>query len=153
MNKLASTLSRLHGIQYEFGPEFIEYTAQKAAGVLQQTHLKPLFKIFTSEQLDKIPVDNKVGKNYFGEMAVQLRKKGGASFKAIAERLVLSSNADLAFFVGAEEMLVDKELKKKKKEIDKIVADWSKAQKDIMKAKVGVSNGQANILAREQSPI
>ena len=52
---------------------------QKAAGVLQQTHLKPLSEIFTSEQLDKIPVDNNVGKNYFGEMAVQLRKKGGAS--------------------------------------------------------------------------
>ena len=57
--------------------------------------------IFTSEQLDKIPVDNKVGENYFGEMAVQLRKKV-ASFKAIRERLVLSSNADLAFSVGAE---------------------------------------------------
>ena len=61
------------------------------------THLKLLSEIFTSEQLDKIPVDNKVGENYFGEMTVQLRKKGGASFKAVGERLVLSSNADLAF--------------------------------------------------------
>ena len=101
----------------------MEYTAQKAAGVLQQTHLKPLSEIFTSEQFDKIPVDNKVGKNYFGEMAVQLRKKGGASFKAIGEGLVLSSNADLAFSVGAEKMLADKELKKKKKEIEKIEAE------------------------------
>ena len=47
-------------------------------------------------------------------------------------------------------MLADKELKKKK-EIDKIEAEWSKAQKDIMKAKVGVSDAQADILAREQS--
>ena len=84
-------------------------------------------------------------------MAAQLREKGGASFKAIGERLVLSSNADLAFSVGAEKMLADKELKKKKKEIDKIEAEWSKAQKDIMKAKVGVSDAQADILAREQS--
>ena len=127
-------------IQYEFGPEFIEYTAQKAAGVLQQTHLKPLSEIFTSEQLDKIPIKNKVGENYFGEMTVQLRKKGGASFKAIGERVVLSSYADLAFSVGAEKMQADKELKKKKKEIDKIEAEWSKAQKDILRAKVGVSD-------------
>ena len=84
-------------------------------------------------------------------MAVQLRKKGGASFKAIGERLVLSSNADSAFSVSAEKMLADKELKKKKKEIDKIEAEWSKAQKDIMKAKVGVSDAQADILARQQS--
>ena len=49
MKKLVSTLSRQHDIQYEFGPEFMEYTAQKAAGVLQQTHLKPLSEIFTSE--------------------------------------------------------------------------------------------------------
>ena len=37
-------------------------------------------------------------------------------------------------------MLADKELKKKKKEIDKMEAEWLKAQKDIMKAKVGVSD-------------
>ena len=80
----------------------MEYTAQRAAGVLQQTRLTLLSEIFTSEQLDKIPVDNKVGENYFGEMTVQLRKKGGASFKAIGERLVLSSNADLAFSVDAK---------------------------------------------------
>ena len=30
MKSLASTLSRQRGIQYEFGPEFDEYTAQKA---------------------------------------------------------------------------------------------------------------------------
>ena len=58
MKKLASTLSRQRGIQYEFGPEFMEYTAQKAAGTQKQTHLKPLSKIFLSEQLDQISVDN-----------------------------------------------------------------------------------------------
>ena len=40
---------------------------------------------------------------------------------------MLSSNADLAFSEGAEKMLVDKELKKKKKEVDEIEALWSKA--------------------------
>ena len=43
-------------------------------------------------------------------------------------------------------MLADKELKKKK-EIDKMEAEWSKAQK----AKVGVSDAQADTLARDQS--
>ena len=36
-------------------------------------------------------------------------KKGGAAFNVIGERLVLSSNADLAFTNGAEKMLKDKE--------------------------------------------
>ena len=66
MKKLAFTLSRQRGIQYEFGPEFMEYKVQKAAGILQQTHFKPILEIFTSEQLDKIPV----GENYLGEMTV-----------------------------------------------------------------------------------
>ena len=50
-------------------------------------------------------------------------------------------------------MLKDKELKRKKKEIDQIEAEWSKAQKDIMKAKIAVSDAQADILVREQSKI
>ena len=103
------------------------------------------------EQLDEIPVDNKVGENYFGEMTVQLRAKGGSSFKAIGERLVLSSNSDLAFSEGAEKMLANKELKAKKKEIEKIEAEWSKAQKDITKAKVSTTDELADTLAREQS--
>ena len=96
--------------------------------------------MFSSEQLDQIPVDNKVEENYFGEMTVQLRKKVGASLNAVGERLVLSSNADLAFSEGAKKMLVDKELKKKKKEVDEIEALWSKAQKDIVKTKVGLAD-------------
>ena len=48
-------------------------------------------------------------------------------------------------------MLVDKELKKQKQKVDKIEAKWSKAQKDLIKAKVAVSDAEANILAREQS--
>ena len=91
---LAATLSRQRGIQYEFGPEYAEYTASKAAGEKGKSHLKPLSEIFTTEQLDEIPIDNK---NYSGEMTVQLRKKGGCALKAIGERLVLSSNRDLAF--------------------------------------------------------
>ena len=48
-------------------------------------------------------------------------------------------------------MLVDKELKKQKQQVDKIEAEWSKAQKDLVRAKVAVSNAEADILAREQS--
>ena len=48
-------------------------------------------------------------------------------------------------------MLKDEELKRKKKEIDQIEAEWSKAQKDIMKAMIAVSDAQADIVAREQS--
>ena len=151
MKTLAATLSRQRGIQYEFGPEYAEYSAKKATGEQGQPHLRPLSEIFSLEQLDEIPVDNKVGENYFGEMTVQLRAKGGSSFKAIGERLVLSSNSDLAFSEGAEKMLANKELKAKKKEIEKIEAEWSKAQKDITKAKVSTTDELADTLAREQS--
>lgn len=151
MKTLAATLSRQRGIQYEFGPEFMEYTAQKAAGTLVQTHLRPLSELFSEEQLDEIPIDNKAGENYFGQMTAQLRQKGGSAFKAIGERLVLSSNSDLAFSEGSEKMLTDKELKSKKKQVEKIEAEWSKAQKDLIKAKVAVSDAEADILAREQS--
>ena len=41
--------------------------------------------------------------------------------------------------------------RKKKKEVDEIEALWSKAQKDIVKSKVGLADDQADILAREQS--
>ena len=72
---LAATLSRQRGIQYEFGPEYAEYTASKAAGDEGKSHLKPLSEIFTPEQLDEIEIDNKVGENYFGEMTVQCEKR------------------------------------------------------------------------------
>ena len=65
--------------------------------------------------------------------------------------LVLSSNADLAFSEGAELILADKELKAKKKEIDRIEAEWSKAQKDITRAKIAITDEQADKLAREQA--
>ena len=89
MRQLAATLSRQRGVQYEFGPEYEEYTAQKAAGVLESSHLRPLSEIFTEEQLEATPIDNKVGENYFGQLTDQLRRKGGSAFKAIGERLVL----------------------------------------------------------------
>ena len=96
MKSLASTLSRQRGIQYEFGPEFDEYTAQKAEGILKDTHLKPLSEMFTEDELQGIPVDNKVGENYLGHFSKQLRRKGGSAYKAIGDRLVLKSSADLA---------------------------------------------------------
>ena len=45
----------------------------------------------------------------------------------------------------------DKELKCQKKQTDKFEAEWSKAQKDIMKARISVTDAEADILAREQS--
>ena len=73
MEQLAATLSRQRGVQYEFGPEFNEYQAQKAAGILGETYLWPLSEIFTDEQLRDIPIDNKAGENYFGHFTEQLR--------------------------------------------------------------------------------
>merc|ERR1711946_87292 len=95
MKQLAATLSRQRGIQYEFGN--LEYSAKKAAGTLGETHLKPLSEIFTEEQLKTIPVDNKVGENYFGHLSQQLRSKGGSAFQAISDRLVLKTSSDLTF--------------------------------------------------------
>ena len=120
---------------------------------MEQSHIRPLSEIFSSDQLDKVPIDNKVGENYFGELtdSVQLIHKGGALSKAIGEHLVLSSNPDLAFCQGAERTLVDKELKSKKKEIEKVEAEWSKAQKDITRAKLPITDEQANLLAKEQA--
>ena len=62
----------------------------KAAGTFGETHLKNLSEIFTEEQLKNIPVDNKVGENYFGHLFQQLKEqssKGGSAFQAISDRL------------------------------------------------------------------
>lgn len=48
-------------------------------------------------------------------------------------------------------MLKDKALKKKQKEIVKIEAGWSKAQHDVIRSKISVSDCDADILAREQT--
>ena len=151
MKQLAATVSKQRGIQYEFGPEYEEYCAKKAAGILDVTHIKPLSEMFSEDQLEAIPIDNKVGENYFGQMTNQLRAKGGTAFKAISERLVLKSNADIAFADGAERMLRDKELKKKQKEVAQIEAEWSKAQHDVIRAKIAISDSESDILAREQT--
>ena len=47
MKQLAATLSKQQGIQFEFGPEYLEYSVKKAAGTLGETHLKPRSEIFT----------------------------------------------------------------------------------------------------------
>ena len=44
----------------------------------------------------------------------------------------------------------DKELKKKRKEGEKIEAQWSKAQ-HVIKFNIAISNSKADILAREQT--
>ena len=48
-------------------------------------------------------------------------------------------------------MMKDKELKKKRKEVEKIEAQWSKAQHDVIKSKIAISNSKADILAKEQT--
>ena len=77
--------------------------------ILGETHIKPLSELFTEEQMKSVPIDNKVGENYFGQMTTQIQAKGGQSFKAVGEWLVLQSNADIAFGEGAKNMLKDKE--------------------------------------------
>ena len=121
MKPLAATLSRQRGVQYEFGPEYNDYMAKKAAGILRATHLRPLSEILTDDQLRDIPIDNKNGESYFAHFSEQLREKGGSAFKVISDRLILKSSVDLEF---ANSILRDKKLKAKRNEIEEIEAEW-----------------------------
>ena len=67
---------------------------------LKDTHLKPLSEKFTEDELQDIPVDNKVAENYFEYFFDQLRRKGGSAYKSIGDRLVLKTSSDLAFGEG-----------------------------------------------------
>ena len=49
-------------------------------------------------------------------------------------------------------MLKDKELKSKQQEINKIEADWSSAQKEIMKSKLSLSDAETCLLYTSPSP-
>ena len=53
----------------------MEFSAQKAAGTLVKSHLRPLSELFSEEQLEEIPVDNKAGENYFGQMTPHCETK------------------------------------------------------------------------------
>ena len=96
-------------------------------------------------------MDNEARENYFGHFSRQLKAKGGAAFQAIKERLVLKLRADIAFAKGAECMLKDKELKAKQNEVTEIKANWTRAQKDLMKSKFALTNPGADRLVKEQS--
>ena len=48
-------------------------------------------------------------------------------------------------------MLKDKELKSKKQEIDQIEAEWSKAQRDVLRSKLSNTSPETDLLAKEQS--
>ena len=95
----------------------------------------------------KIPIDSKAGENYFGHFSQQLKAKGGVAIQAII-RLVLKL-IDKAFAKEAEYMLKDKKLKAKQKEVAEITTDWSRAQKDLMKSKLALTDPEADKLARE----
>ena len=125
-------------------------SAKKAAGTLGETHFKPLSEIFTEDQLKTIPVDYKVGENYFGHLSQQLRSKGGSAFQAISDRLVLKTSSDLAFGNEGANMLKNKELKVRQKEIHQIATDFSKSQKEIMKAKLAGSDKLAIDMAKNK---
>ena len=99
--------------------------------------------------LKKIPIDRKARENYFGHYSQQLKSKGGVAFQAVSDRLVLKLT-DKAFAKGAECMLKDKKLKAKQKEVAEIKTDWSRAQKDLMKSKLALTDPEADKLAREQ---
>ena len=94
-------------------------------------------------------MDNKVGENYFGHFSQQLRSKGGSAFQAISDRLVLKTSLDLAFGNEGVNMLKDKELKAKQKEVHQIEAGFSKSQKEIMKAKLALTDSEADKLGRD----
>ena len=96
-------------------------------------------------------MDNKAGENYFGHFSQQLKAKGGSAFQAKSDRLVLKSSADIAFGKGAESMLKDKVLKSRQKDVAEIEADYSGAQKDLMRSKLALTDPEADKLAREQS--
>ena len=83
MKQLAATVSKQRGIQYEFGPEYEEYCAKKAAGILDVTHIKPLSEMFSEDQLEAIPIDNKL----LWSDDKPTESKGGTVFKAISENL------------------------------------------------------------------
>ena len=87
--------------------------------------MKPLSDMFTVDELQKIPVNNKAGENYCGHFSQQLKAKEGSAFEAISDRLVLKSSTDIAFAKGAECMLKDKELKSRQKEVAETEADYS----------------------------
>ena len=66
MKHLAVTLYRQQGVQYEFGPEFVDSHAKKLA-VLQKTCTFVLsLKFFIEEQLSEIRVENKLGEIHIG---------------------------------------------------------------------------------------
>ena len=96
-------------------------------------------------------MDNKVGENYFGHLSEQLRSKGGSAFQAISDRLVLKTSSDLAFGNEGANMLKDKELKAKQKEVNQIEADWSKSQREIMKTKLVLTDSEVDKLARDMA--
>ena len=51
IKQLAAPLLKQRGIQYKFGSEYDEYLAKKTAGILGETHLRPLSEIFIEDQL------------------------------------------------------------------------------------------------------
>jgi hypothetical protein len=85
MKTLAATLSRQRRILCEFSPEFCGIFCKKSCRYTCESHLRPLSELFSEQQFEEIPVDNKAGENYFGQMTAQLRQKGGASFRAVGE--------------------------------------------------------------------
>ena len=101
--------------------------------------------------MKQLTADNKMGANYYGHLSRPLRTKRGSLFKAISDRFVFKSSADLAFGKGAESMLKNKELNIKQQDIIQIEGDWSKAQKDIVRSKLSLAHTEIGMLAREQS--
>ena len=94
---------------------------------------------------------DKVGENYFGYVSEQLRSKGGSAFQAISNRLVLKTSSDLVFGNEGANMLMNKKLNAKQKEVHQIEADFSKSQSEIMKAKLTLTDSEADKLARDMA--
>ena len=62
---------------------------------------------------------------------------------------MLKTSLDLGFGNEGVNMLKDKELKAKQKEVHQIEAGFSKSQKEIMKAKLALTDSEADKLGRD----
>ena len=81
----------------------------------------------------------------------QLRSKAGSAYQVISDRLVLKTSSDLAFGNEGASMLKDKELKVRQKEVHQIETNFSKSQKEIMKAMLALTDSEADKLARDMA--
>ena len=89
---------------------------------------------------------------YFNSLRSRAAKEALLSKPSVTDsKTVLKKSSDLAFGNKGANMLKDKELKAKQKEVHEIEANWSKNQKEIMKSKLALTDTEADKLARDMA--